>query len=118
MNRLIDLPYISFGKPFTPNEKSRKCLQFGEVMRVTFIDKEFFYIVANKKKNIAGVCTAAKIVQILKNKYYGDKLVPINVCYPNTWSIEKVKTLTDLINTHTDKSNYESIIYKYLLLLM
>ena len=118
MNRLIDLPYLSFGKTHDPIEDNRKHLQCGEIMRVTFIDKEFFYIVSNKKKNMAGVANASKIVNILKNKYPKYKQMPINVCYPTTWSDSKIQTLDNPINIHTDEFNYESILYKFLLLLM
>jgi len=87
-------------------------------MRIVFLDKEFFYVLSNKKKTIAGRTNASKIVNILKNKYPKYKQMPINVCYPTTWSDSKIQTLDNLINIHTDEFNYESVIYKYLLLLM
>ena len=120
-NYFINSPYLSFGSTkYNPNtETHRTNFQAGEVLRIHYRDKQFLFVIRNKKNELkAGYSNASNIVKLIKNKYPNTKIADLNVCFPNTWPESKQTKLNKLLNEHVDNDNFEKTLYQYLMLII
>ena len=118
MSSFINKPYLSFGQVHDPSiEYNREYHQPNEVIRVYYADKHFIISIANKKKTVAFIGTAADACRRICYKYCKGRNANLTVYYPTDWSVDKVTRLHKLNQDVVVESTFKRSIFNYLLLL-